>query len=435
MKRRDLNPSVSQLAARLAAARAEATAGATAPSGNKALTDSADITWGQTSSTDAGDGETHGTWTQTGSVRDTAQRVSTLESTTARLAEGIATAGRWNTVSTSQPPESTDGYPDGAWWVMVTSATDTTATACWQAVDGQWTSQPLPASQVVAPTLNAGLIDVALLAAKIITSDEFWTALDGERVGFNADGFQAYDADGAETVHVDGQTNYMSGMLRAGGALFASWLSGAARRSGVIWDGGQQHGMTDEDITQYPRVIVSQSADQTLSDLLLTSGITGNLQAILQLSQQLGKASLEARDDQGMRSMLNLRTDTASSLAGSDGQGRTSSIQFGNGYLDLIGQVGTGLAGTMVRTGIVTIGSMQTGTINRTTVTPGGSPPSWWTGKWLPIVIPFDWRDGARLVPKITAADAASFTVATECTSGSTKEAGFLWLAVRRASW
>jgi len=434
VKRRDLNPSVSQLAARLAAARAEATAGATAPSGSKALADGADITWGQTSHADAGDGETQSTWAQTGSLRDTANRVSTLEATAARLAEGIATAGRWNTVSTSEPPETADGYPDGAWWVRVASAEDMTATACWQAAGGQWVSQPLPASQVVAPTVNAGLIDVALLAAKIITSDEFWTALSGERVGFNRDGFQAYDADGAETVHMDGQTNYISGALRAGGALFASWLSGTGRRSGVIWDGGQAHGMTDDDIARYARIIVSQSAAE-LSDLILTSGISGNLQAILQLSQQLGKASLEARDDQGMRSALTLRTDTVSSLAGSDGQGHSSSVQFGNGWLDFVGQVGTGLAGTMIRTGIVEFGSLASGQINRTTVTPGGSPPANWTGKWLPIVTPFDWADGARLVPKVTAADGGSFKVVTECTSGSTRQGGFLWLAIRRSAW
>lgn len=430
MKRRDLNPSVSQLAARLAAARAEATAAATAPAGNKALTGGADITWGQTTSTDAGDGETHGTWTQTGSVRDTANRVSTLESTTARLAEGIATAGRWNTVSTSQPPETTDGYPDGAWWVMVASATDTTATACWQAVGGQWASQPLPASQVVAPTVNAGLIDVALLAAKLITSDEFWTSTSGGRVGFNAGGFQAYNQYGQQTVRLNGSDNVLIGSLRAGEACITSWAQGAAYAAGILF-GTYDPSKADS----VPRILGSWPDASSGADLMLASGLHSDAQGVLQFSHAAGKVAL-TQTDGAAKAGLTLRTDTQSYLGGySKKHDNSSGIQFGNGWIDLIGKLGTGLLGSAFRVGIIPFGSMRIGTINRTDVKPDGGGQVKPGYKWFPIICVYDWADSGRFVPKVTSADENGFRVVTECTAGSSDSAGFLYLAVRVDAW
>lgn len=430
MKRRDLNPSVSQLAARLAAARAEATAAATAPAGNKALTGGADITWGQTSSTDAGDGESHGTWTQTGSVRDTAARVTSLEATAARLAEGIATAGRWNTVSTSRPPETTDGYPDGAWWVMVASTTDTTATACWQATGGQWASKPLPASQVVAPTVNAGLIDVALLAAKLITSDEFWTALTGQRAGFNKDGFQAYNRFGQRTVRLDGSDNVLMGTLRTGEACITSWAQGAARASGILF-GTYDPSKADS----VPRILGSWPDATSGADLILASGLHESSQGVLQFSHATGKIALTQQDG-ATKAGLTLRTDTQSYLGGySKKENNSSGIQFGNGWVDFIGKLGTGLLGSAFRVGIIPFGRMNTGTINRTDVRPDGGGQVKPGYKWFPIVVVYDWQDGGQFVPKIAAADENGFRVVTECTAGSSDSAGVLYLAVRVDAW
>lgn len=430
MKRRDLNPSVSQLAARLAAARAEATAAATAPAGNKALTGGADITWGQTSSTDAGDGESHGTWTQTGSVRDTAARVTSLEATAARLAEGIATAGRWNTVSTSRPPESTDDYPDGAWWVMVASTTDTTATACWQATGGQWASKPLPASQVVAPTVNAGLIDVALLAAKLITSDEFWTSTSGRRVGFNAGGFQAYNQFGQQTVRINGSDNVLTGSLRTGEACLTSWAQGQSYASGLLF-GTFDPSKADS----VPRVLGSWPDASSGADLLLASGLHEGAQGVLQFSHTAGTTAL-TQVDGAAKAGLTLRTDTQSWLGGySKKEDNSSGIQFGNGWVDLIGKLGTGLLGSMCRVGVIPFGHMGAGTINRTDVKPDGGGQVKPGYKWFPIIVVYDWDDGARFVPKVTSADENGFRVVTECTAGGSDNAGFIYLAVRVDAW
>lgn len=162
--------------------------------------------------------ETRVTSTPEGGTRlsDVAVRVKTVESAVKNLQSGVSTQGRWNTVSTEDAPSSADGYPDGAWWTRVQSADDMTPVALWTVEGGKWVTKPLPAGQLIAPHLNTGVISAGTVAAAIIRSDEFWTALSGARVGFNRDGFQAYDSDGNQTVKLDGASNRLDGTIEAG---------------------------------------------------------------------------------------------------------------------------------------------------------------------------------------------------------------------------
>lgn len=153
-------------------------------------------------------------------LSDVATRIERVESVVKNLQGGVSTQGRWNTVSTSEPPSTANDYPEGAWWTKVASADDMTPQALWTVENGKWVTKPLPVGQTVAPYLNTGLISAGAVAAAIIKSDDFWTALSGERVGFNNNGFQAYDKDGRQTVKVNGNDNYISGRGELGGWAF-----------------------------------------------------------------------------------------------------------------------------------------------------------------------------------------------------------------------
>ena len=427
MIRRDLDPSARQVAAALAA-RLEAARGGVPG----VMAGAGDVSAPQ--DTDTGEttpgGGVVGRRGPAASLRDVGRKVERVESAVKNLQAGVSTQGRWNTVSTSDAPSSADGYPDGAWWTKVASEDSLTPVALWTVAGGKWETRPLPAGQTVAPVMNTGLISAGAVAAAIIRSDEFWTALVGQRVGFNRDGFQAYNQWGQQTVKLDGADNVLMGTLRAGEATITSWAQGASYAAGVLF-GAFDPSKADE----VPRVLGSWPDKDTGADLILASGLHGDAQGVLQFSHAAGKVALTQQDG-AAKAGLTLRTDTQSYLGGySKQENNSSGIQFGNGWIDFIGKLGTKLTGSMVRVGTVPFGHMAAGTINRVDVKPDGGGQVKPGYKWLPIITVYDWGDGAQLVSKITSADDAGFRVVTECTAGGSDSAGFLYLAVRVDEW
>lgn len=148
-------------------------------------------------------------------LEEVAEWVTDLDRVVKNLEVGVVTSGRENTVST-EPPSSIEGYPDGAYWTQVQSADELVPIGLWRLTDGEWVEQEVPPN-TVTPYLNTGLIDTAVLSAQIIQSDQFWTSLDSmPRVGFNADGFQAYDENGELTVSLNGVMNTLEGEIISG---------------------------------------------------------------------------------------------------------------------------------------------------------------------------------------------------------------------------
>ena len=427
MIRRDLDPSARQVAAALAA-RLEAARGGVPG----VMAGGGDVSAPQ--DTDTGEttpgGGVVGRRGPAASLRDVGSRVAKVESVVKNLQAGVSTQGRWNTVSTSDAPDSADGYPDGAWWTKIASEDSFVPVALWTVAGGKWETRPLPAGQTVAPVMNTGLISAGAVAAAIIQSDEFWTALSGQRVGFNRDGFQAYNRWGQQTVRLDGADNVLMGTLRAGEATITSWAQGAGFAAGVLF-GTYDPSKADE----VPRVLGSWPDKDSGADLVLASGLHGDAQGVLQFSHAAGKVGLTQQDG-AAKAGLTLRTDTQSYLGGySKQEDNFSGIQFGNGWIDFIGKLGSKLAGSMVRFGIVQFGHMTAGTINRTDVKPDGGNQVKPGYKWFPIVTVYDWGDGGRFAPKVTSADDVGFRVVTECTAGGSDSAGFLYLAVRVDEW
>lgn len=427
MIRRDLDPSAQQVAAALAA-RLEAARGGVPG----VMAGGGDVSAPQ--DTDTGEttpgGGIVGKRGPAASLRDVGRKVERVESVVKNLQAGVSTQGRWNTVSTSDAPESADGYPDGAWWTKVASEDSLTPVALWTVAGGKWETRPLPAGQMVAPAMNTGLISAGAVAAAIIRSDEFWTALTGQRVGFNRDGFQAYNQWGQKTVQLDGADNVLMGTLRAGEATITSWAQGASHAAGVLF-GTYDPSKADE----VPRVIGSWPDKDSGADLVLASGLNKDAQGVLQFSHAAGKVALTQQDG-AAKAGLTLRTDTQSYLGGYSKQADNSSgIQFGNGWIDFIGKLGSKLVGSMVRVGVVSFGHMAASMIHRADVKPdsgGQVKPGY---KWFPVVTVYDWADGGQFVPKVTSADDAGFRVVTECTAGGSDSAGFLYLAVRVDEW
>lgn len=427
MIRRDLDPSARQVAAALAA-RLEAARGGVPG----VMAGGGDVSAPQ--DTDTGEttpgGGVIGKRGPAASLRDVNGRVEKVESVVKNLQAGVSTQGRWNTVSTSDAPASADGYPDGAWWTKVADETSLAPVALWTVAGGKWETRPLPSGQTVAPVMNTGLINAGAVAAAIIQSNEFWTALTGQRVGFNKHGFQAYNELGGQTVKLDGQDNVLIGSLRAGEACLTSWAQGQSFASGLLF-GTFDPSKADS----VPRILGSWPDKDSGADLILASGLHGDAQGVLQFSHAAGKTALTQQDG-AAKAGLTLRTDTQSYLGGySKETGNSSGIQFGNGWIDLIGKIGSRLLGSTFRVGVIKFGHMAAGMINRTDVKPDGGNQGVSGYKWFPIIIVYDWQDGAQFVPKITSADDAGFRVVTECTAGGSDSAGFLYLAVRVDAW
>lgn len=427
MIRRDLDPSAQQVAAALVA-RLEAARGGVPG----VMAGGGDVSAPQ--DTDTGEttpgGGVVGKRGPAASLRDVGRKVERVESVVKNLQAGVSAQGRWNTVSTSDAPSSADGYPEGAWWTKVASEDSLAPVALWTVANGRWETRPLPAGQTVTPVMNTGLISAGAVAAAIIQSDEFWTALAGQRVGFNRDGFQAYNQWGQQTIRMNGSDNVLMGTLRAGEATITSWKQGSGFAAGVLF-GTYDPSKADE----VPRVLGSWPDKDSGADLILASGLHGDAQGVLQFSHAAGKVALTQQDG-AAKAGLTLRTDTQSYLGGySKETGNSSGIQFGNGWVDLIGKIGSGLLGSTFRVGAIKFGHMAAGMINRTDVKPDGGNQGVSGYKWFPIIIVYDWQDGAQFAPKITSADDAGFRVVTECTAGGSDSAGFLYLAARVDSW
>lgn len=164
------------------------------------------------------------TW-RDGTVQHSARRLQLqLSEVQQKLAGGghISSATGGNHISLSAP-DTTEGYADGAFWTRVASATDMTVQQVWEKEDGAWVEKDVSQSTLIAPTIDAGLISVASLAAKMIVSGEMWSSATNPRYGVTKDGLLGYDRSGNETVHIDGQDNRIAGTATVGGLTLKHW--------------------------------------------------------------------------------------------------------------------------------------------------------------------------------------------------------------------
>jgi hypothetical protein len=123
------------------------------------------------------------------------------------LDQGLSTVSRMNTVSASPPPASVDGYPAGALWTQIAERDGKRVViGTWQLTDGAWQSVAEDASRLVIGQLDVGLIDAALLGARLIEASALVTPSDG-------DGYRArVDAGGfwVQRTTPDGQTETLA---------------------------------------------------------------------------------------------------------------------------------------------------------------------------------------------------------------------------------
>lgn len=138
------------------------------------------------------------------------------------LADGgvVSNTSRMNQISIDPPPSSTTGYSEGAFWTQVESATSLVAKAIWRVENGTWVQKDLGASTLITPTMDAGLIDAAAVAAKMIVSEEMWSDTANPRHGMTSAGFRSFDGLARETVHLDGQRNTLLGTSDFGRVVF-----------------------------------------------------------------------------------------------------------------------------------------------------------------------------------------------------------------------
>lgn len=428
MIRRDLDPSARQVAAALAArldAARGGVPGVMAGGGDVSApqdTDTGEVTPG---------GGIVGRRGPGASLRDTATRVGAVEGKIADLQKGVSTQGRWNTVSTSPAPSTADGFPEGAWWTQVKSDSDMTPVALWTVEGGVWVTRPLPSSQVIAPYLNSGLIDTSMLIAQAVQSGLIRTAADGKRIVITSDGISGYDADGNVTIDLDGATNRLEGELTVGGARLTEWRSEQDQsllRAGIVWgDPKPGEPMTDARAETLPRVVGTRAQDGRW-DTIISTGLDGDRQGLIQTSQQLSKIGLSWNMSRSQRAWLDLGTKEASSLYGfSSATSGTSGLQFGNGWVDVLGKLGVGLKESTFALADFPVGHMSAGDVARINVPFTPCSPA----KWVLFAQPYDWADSAALVVKVLAMDANGGRVALECLKGGTERAGFIVLGIR----
>lgn len=138
------------------------------------------------------------------------------------LADGgvVSNTSRMNQISVDPPPSSTTGYSEGAFWTQVESATSLVAKAVWRVEAGAWVQKDLGAATLITPTMDAGLIDAAAVAARLIVSGEMWSSSANPRHGMTPAGFRSFDGLARETVHLDGQRNTLLGTSDFGRVVF-----------------------------------------------------------------------------------------------------------------------------------------------------------------------------------------------------------------------
>ena len=428
MIRRDLDPSARQVAAALAARLDAARGGVTGVmSGDGDVRAPQDTDTGETTP----GGGVVGRRGPAASLRDVGSRVEAVEGKIADLQAGVSTQGRWNTVSTSPAPSSASGYPEGAWWTQVKSDADMRPQALWTVEKGAWVTRPLPSSQVIAPYLNSGLIDTSMLIAQAVQSGLIRTAADGKRIVITSGGISGYDEQGNVTIDLDGATNRLAGELIAGGARLTEWRSEydqSLQRAGIVWgDPKPDEKMTDARAETLPRVVGTRAQDGRW-DTVISTGLEGDRQGLIQTSQQLSKVSLSWAMSRSQRAWLDLGTKEASSLYGySSATSGTSGLQFGNGWVDVLGKLGLRLNESTFALKDCRVGHMRTGDVARIGVPFTHCSPA----KWILFVQPYDWSDGAALIAKTLKMDADGGLVALECRGGETNDAGFIALGIR----
>lgn len=138
------------------------------------------------------------------------------------LADGgvVSNTSRMNQISIDPPPSSTTGYSEGSFWTQVESATSLVAKAVWRVENSTWVQKDLGAATLITPTMDAGLIDAAAVAAKMIVSGEMWSDTANPRHGMTSAGFRSFDGLARETVHLDGQRNTLLGTSDFGRVVF-----------------------------------------------------------------------------------------------------------------------------------------------------------------------------------------------------------------------
>ena len=101
------------------------------------------------------------------------------------LDQGLSTVSRMNTVSASPPPAAVDGYPDRAIWTQIEVRDGKRVIAgVWQNTGGTWQPVAEDASRLVVGSIDVGLLDAALLGARLIEAGSLVTPADGD--GFSA---------------------------------------------------------------------------------------------------------------------------------------------------------------------------------------------------------------------------------------------------------
>lgn len=428
MIRRDLDPSARQVAAALAA-RLDAARGGVpgVMSGDGDVRAPQDTDTGETTP----GGGIVGHRGPAASLRDVGSRVKAMEGKIADLQKGVSTQGRWNTVSTSPAPSTAEGFPEGAWWTQVKSDSDMRPQALWTVEKGAWVTQPLPSSQVIAPYLNSGLIDTSMLVAQAVQSGLIRTAADGRRIVITSDGIAGFDEQGNVTIDLDGAANRLAGELIAGGARLTEWRSeydSSLQRAGIVWgDPKPGEPMTDARAETLPRVVGTRAQDGRW-DTVISTGLEGDRQGLIQTSQQLSKVSLSWAMSRSQRAWLDLGTKEASSLYGfSSATSGTSGLQFGNGWVDMLGKLGLKLNESTFALKDVHVGHMRAGDVSRQNITFTHCSPA----KWILFVQPYDWSDSAAIIAKTLAMDADGGRIAFECRAGETNDAGGIVLGIR----
>lgn len=419
------------------------------------------------------------------SLDDIGRKVERVESVVKDLQAGVSTQGRWNTVSTSDAPESADGYPGGAWWTKIASEDSLTPVALWTVADGKWETRPVPAGTQITSYTNSGIVDAGLVAAAVIKSDEFWTALSGARVGFNKNGFQAYNDTGEQTVDIDGDTNRFSGEFEAGdwtmkkigqtSGLFAKTNFQLSEQSpGLVHVGDGVEGVDNTYVAMRSYLYGDSFGDKQNESLnayfMATSAyrsgdnISVNPQHAVMRCVSVERTS-EAWADSG-GAMINLRDKSGLSSKVDVGAQRAG-ITFtppglNSRYLDVnangihingednnpqSAQIWVNSDGTVVLDGVIGDGSavrsffwantsFDLSAGRNITFTFSGLPRKD-GAKWFPLGTAYDWSDEADVTIKTIDSDVDVCRVKLHVQNGTFRKgsSGIVGLLVRRAAW
>ena len=491
MLRENLTPSLSEAAVRFArnAWRPDGGTG----NGNVGVTSGGDVTmWGETAENAAGPEtgipdhvEGRIRFDKKRSLDDIGRKVERVESVVKNLQAGVSTQGRWNTVSTSDAPGSADGYPDGAWWTKIASEDSLAPVALWTVANGRWETRPVPAGTQIISYTNSGIVDAGLVAAAVIKSDEFWTAMSGARVGFNKDGFQAYDDEGKQTVDIDGDTNRFSGEFEAGdwtmkkigqtSGLFAKTNFQLSEQSpGLVHVGSGVEGVDntyvamrsylygdsfgakqDESLNAYFMATSAYRSGDTISvnpqrALMRCVGVNRTSEAYA----DVGGAAIELRDNGGLSSKIDAGAQRAGITFTPPGWNsryldvNTNGIHInGESNNPQSAQIWVNSDGTVVLDGVIGDGSAIRSffwannsfdlTAGRNITFTFSSLPEKRGAKWFPLGTAYDWTDEADVTIKTIDSDVNVCRVKLHVQNGVFRRgsSGIVGLLVRRPAW